>query len=92
MKTSTDISLVIEAEGVSVEEVRRDIEAYLKSRAGHTYPQYSDVYFHSVKVIVSRTEKIRDWGLPSDREAHYTINGYPPDDDVSIDDLIGGNS
>lgn len=90
MKTSTDISLVIEAEGVNVEEIRKDIEGYMKRHLNRC--QLNDTKFHSVKVIVSRTEQIRDWGLMSDREAHYAINGYPPDDDVSTDELIGGNS
>lgn len=85
--------MVIEAEGLSVEEVRKDIELYFQAKnLSSQRASYNSTQLMSYKVTVSRTEEIRDWGLMSDREAHYTINGYPPDDDVSIDELIGGNS
>lgn len=85
--------MVIEAEGVNVEEMKRGLEVYLKSYVGHAVTVYSDVYIPSVKVSCLRTEEIRDWGLTSDRETYYPINGYLPDDEgIRPDELIRGNS
>ena len=93
MKTRTDIHLVIEAEGVNVEEVRKDIERYFQNKNAGVASRINDTKFNWIKVARLSTSEILDWNLMSECKTPTVINFSSPDDDgLSIDELIGGNS